>query len=88
MLATNLPFQSDITEFWRCVAVQPELTGFIIDHFVGILNSSCLYEVSEKSGPHNQNIATHQPFAIFCALKEIVQGKEIKTVSSNFLFFS
>lgn len=73
---------SNIIEFWQCVAQQPELSGLIIDHFLGILSSSCLYEVStEKSGPNNQNVATHQPFAIFCALKEIVQGKSIQTVS-------
>lgn len=77
-----IPFSSNIIEFWQCVSSQAELSGFIIDHFLGILNSSCLYEVSaEKAGPSNQNIATHQPFAIFCALKEIVQGKEIRVVS-------
>lgn len=70
---------SNIIEFWQCVATQAELSGFIIDHFLGILSSSCLYEIpGEKSGPSLQNIATHQPFAIFCALKEIVQGKEIR----------
>lgn len=84
---------SNIVEFWQCVATQADLSGFMIDHFLGILSSSCLYEVSgEKTGPGYQNVATHQPFAIFCALKEIVQGKNIQPVSClsshlfNFLF--
>lgn len=55
-----------------------ELTGVIIDHFLNILSSSCLYEAPvDSSGNNNhdrQNIATHQPFAIFCALKEIFSG--------------
>lgn len=73
---------SNIVEFWQCVAQQAELSGFIIDHFLGILSSSCLYEVpGEKTGPSYQNIATHQPFAIFCALKEIVHGNTIQAVS-------
>lgn len=86
-------FFSNIVEFWQCVATQADLSGFMIDHFLGILSSSCLYEVSgEKTGPGYQNVATHQPFAIFCALKEIVQGKNIQPVSClsshlfNFLF--
>lgn len=72
---------SNIIEFWKCVSTQAELSGFIIDHFLGILSSSCLYESGERAGPNNQNIATHQPFAIFCALKEILQGEEIHAVS-------
>lgn len=76
---------SNIIEFWQCVATQAELSGFVIDHFLGILGSSCLYEFSgEKAGPHNQNIATHQPFAIFCALNEILQGNEIHAVSHHY----
>lgn len=64
--------------------MQAELSGFIIDHFLGILSSSCLYEVSgEKLGPNQQNMATHQPFAIFCALKEIFHGKGIHGVGRN-----
>lgn len=66
-------------EFWQCVALDGELSGYVIDYFLGLISSSCLYEVSENSNG-NQNMATHQPFAIFCALKEIVSGKEIQTV--------
>lgn len=59
-----------------------DLSGYIVDHFLSILSSSCLYEVpGENQGTDRQNIATHQPFAIFCALKEILAGKQIQGVS-------
>lgn len=78
MLATQIPFQSNIIEFWQCVATHGKLSSYMIDYFLGILSSSCLYEVSgEKSGPSTQNVATHQSFAIFCVLNEILQGKNI-----------
>lgn len=78
MLATQIPFQTNIIEFWQCVATHAELSSYVIDYFLGILSSSCLYEVSgEKSGPNTQNVATHQSFAIFCVLNEILQGKNI-----------
>lgn len=77
MLSTQLPFQSTVIEFWQCVAKEAELTGFIIDHFLGTLASSCLYEVNGEA-PDRQNTATHQPFAIFCALHELLSGSEIK----------
>lgn len=78
MLATQIPFQAHIIEFWQCVGTHAELSNFVIDYFLGILSSSCLYEVAgEKSGPNTQNVATHQSFAIFCVLNEILQGKNI-----------
>lgn len=79
MLAQPTPFQPNIIEFWQCVATQAELSSYVIDYFLGILSSSGLYEVStEKSGPNAQNVATHQSFAIFCVLNEILQGKNIQ----------
>lgn len=79
MLATQIPFQNNIIEFWQCVATHAELSSYMIDYFLGILSSSGLYEVSgEKSGPSTQNVATHQSFAIFCVLNEILQGKNIQ----------
>lgn len=69
-------------EYWQCVSNDAELSGYIIDHFLSILSSSCLYEVpGENQGTDRQNLATHQPFAIFCALKEILAGKQIQGVS-------
>lgn len=75
---------SNVVEFWQCVSNDAELSGFIIDHFLSILSSSCLYEVpGENQSIDRQNIATHQPFAIFCALREILGGKQIQGVSPS-----
>lgn len=77
---------SNVVEFWQFVSNDAELSGYVIDHFLSILSSSCLYEApGENQGTNRQNIATHQPFAIFCALKEILAGKQIKGVSSSII---
>lgn len=53
----------------------------MIDYFLGILSSACLYEAaSDTTSAGGQNIATHQPFSIFCALHELLAGAEIKEV--------
>lgn len=75
---------SNVVEYWQCVSNDAELSGYIIDHFLSILSSSCLYEDhGENLGTDRQNIATHQPFAIYCALKEILAGKQIQGVSPS-----
>lgn len=73
---------SNVVDFWQFVSIDAQLSGIIIDHFLGILSSSCLYEVSNEGGNKSdrQNIAIHQPFAIFCALKEMFGSKEIQSV--------
>lgn len=67
-------------EFWQHVSTDNILSGTIIDYFLSTLSSSCLYEPHEGSNSDRQNIATVQPFAIFCALHEIVPGKDITSV--------
>lgn len=64
-------------EYWQILAIDPELCGTILDNFLSILSSSCLYESAE--GTDRQHIATTQPFAIHCALNEMLPSKEIKT---------
>lgn len=71
---------SNVIEFWQYVSTDNILTGTIIDHFLSTLSSSCLYESSDGGGSDRQNIATIQPFAIFCALREIMPGKEASAV--------
>lgn len=57
-----------------------ELSGTIVDNFLSTLSSSCIYESSE--GPSERHhIATVQPFAILCALHEMMPCKEILGVS-------
>lgn len=56
-----------------------ELVGVIIDNFLTTLNTSCLYEMDEGKD-HGQKVATVQPFAIICALKEIFVVQEATPV--------
>lgn len=70
---------SNVIEFWQYVSNDSVLAGTIIDHFLNTLSSSCLYE-SHEGASDRQNIATVQPFAIFCALHEMMPGKEITNV--------
>lgn len=61
------------------IGADPELSGTIIDNFLTTLSSSCIYESSE--GPSERHhIATVQPFAILCALHEMMPCKEILVV--------
>ncbi|KAJ6639089.1 Maestro heat-like repeat-containing protein family member 1 [Pseudolycoriella hygida] len=71
-----IPFEANVIEFWRMIGTDRELSGTIIDNFLATLSSSCIYESSE--GPSERHhIATVQPFAILCALHEMMPCKEI-----------
>ncbi|XP_053949877.1 maestro heat-like repeat-containing protein family member 1 isoform X1 [Anastrepha ludens] len=78
MLTQPLPYENNIVEYWHLVASDAELTGALLDNFLQILSSSCLYEPNEAPATDRQKIASIQPFAIFCALKEIMPCKDIK----------
>lgn len=66
-------------EFWQYVSTDKVLAGTITDHFLKTLSSSCLYEPQDNGGDR-QHIATAQPLAIFCALHEMLPGRELNTV--------
>lgn len=70
-----------MVDYWRAICLNTELTAQIIDNFLAILMASCLYEPSNENAGDRQKIASVQPFAIFCAMKEMFISKEIKDVS-------
>ncbi|XP_055840897.1 maestro heat-like repeat-containing protein family member 1 isoform X1 [Episyrphus balteatus] len=76
ILSQQLPFEENVVEYWHTICLDPDLTGLILDNFLGILSSSCLYEPNEGSGDR-QKIASVPPFAIFCAMREMFPCKEI-----------
>ncbi|XP_059616812.1 maestro heat-like repeat-containing protein family member 1 [Phlebotomus argentipes] len=79
MLAQSLPFDANVAQFWRTLCTDQELAGTVIDNFLATLSSSCLYEPVDQSKKDDRNkIATVQPFAIICALKEILPCVEIQ----------
>ncbi|XP_067641697.1 maestro heat-like repeat-containing protein family member 1 [Eurosta solidaginis] len=85
MLTQQLPYESNIVEYWHLIANDADLTGALLENFLQILSSSCLFESNEAPANERQKIASVQPFAIFCALKEIMPCKDIKEeLSKNF----
>lgn len=80
---------SNVVEYWRTITIDNELSGIVLDNFLTILSSSCLYEqtglsqhdtVAYKDDKLPQ-IATIHPFSIVCAMHEMFLCVEIKSVS-------
>lgn len=78
ILAQPLPYDENLIEYWQLICCDLELVGTILDNFLAMLSTSCLYEPDEAKDD-TQRIATVQPFAIFCALKEIFACREVQT---------
>ncbi|XP_065363715.1 maestro heat-like repeat-containing protein family member 1 isoform X1 [Calliphora vicina] len=77
MLGQQLPFEENIVEYWHLICTDGELTGILLEHFLQILSSSCLFEPNEPC-VDRQKIASVQPFAIFCALHKMMPCKDVK----------
>uniref|UniRef100_A0A1L8DCH9 Putative heat repeat-containing protein 7a n=1 Tax=Nyssomyia neivai TaxID=330878 RepID=A0A1L8DCH9_9DIPT len=79
MLTQSLPYDTNVAQFWKTLCSDQELTGTIIDNFLQTLATSCLYEPVDQNKKDDRNkIATIQPFAIICALKEILPCTEMQ----------
>uniref|UniRef100_W8B438 HEAT repeat-containing protein 7A n=1 Tax=Ceratitis capitata TaxID=7213 RepID=W8B438_CERCA len=78
MLTQPLPYESNTVEYWHLIANDSELTAALLENFLQVLTASCLYEPNEPATSERQKIASMQPFAIFCALKEIMPCKDVK----------
>lgn len=77
----------NIVEYWHLICTDGELTGILLEHFLQILSSSCLYEPNEPC-VDRQKIASVQPFAIFCALHKMMPCKDVKEVCTTDLLIS
>lgn len=78
----------NIVEYWHLICTDSDLTGILLDHFLQILSSSCLYEPNEPC-VDRQKIASVQPFAIFCALHKMMpckDTKEVRVTTNNFFY--
>lgn len=76
ILAQQLPYEENIVEYWHLICSDGDLTGILLEHFLQILSSSCLFEPNEPC-VDRQKIASVQPFAIFCALNEMMPCKDV-----------
>ncbi|XP_075158391.1 maestro heat like repeat family protein c11.1 isoform X1 [Haematobia irritans] len=78
MLTQQLPYEENIVEYWHLICTDSDLTGVLLENFLQILSSACIFEQNEAC-VDRQKIASVQPFAIFCALNEMMASKDIKT---------
>lgn len=76
MLLQTLPYDKNICEFWKTLASDVDLTGVIVDNFLEKIFEMKPYENPED--PVNiQKILSHTPFAVMCALKEIIFSDKV-----------
>ncbi|KAH8235312.1 hypothetical protein KR038_009962 [Drosophila bunnanda] len=81
MLNQPLPYDPHLVEYWHLVCNDPELTGLMLDIFLQLLSGAALQEGGggqEAGTTERQKLASSQPFAIFCALHEMLPCKDIK----------
>lgn len=82
MLQQPLPYDEHLVEYWHLVCNDAELTGLMLDNFLQLLSGAGLCETQDGSGLPNdrQRLASVQPFAIFCAMHEMMPCKDIHDV--------
>ncbi|EDX02836.1 maestro heat-like repeat-containing protein family member 1 [Drosophila yakuba] len=79
MLSQPLPYDPNLVEYWHLVCNDPELTGLTLDNFLQLLSGASLQEGGQEASlSERQKLASGQPFAIFCALHEMLPCKDIK----------
>lgn len=79
ILGQSLPLEDNVVDYWRTVARDGELSGIILDNFIGTVTTSCLYEQQHQDKPNDAHkVVTLQPFSIVCVLTELFKSQEIK----------
>ncbi|EDW81982.1 uncharacterized protein Dwil_GK25557 [Drosophila willistoni] len=80
MLNQPLPHNDHLIEYWHLVCSDAELTGIVLDNFLQLLSGASLHEQPSPDGvvSDRPRLASGQPFAIFCALHEMVPCKDIR----------
>ncbi|XP_055537388.1 maestro heat-like repeat-containing protein family member 1 isoform X2 [Wyeomyia smithii] len=80
VLGQSLPFEENVIDYWRTITLDAELTGIILENFIGTVTTSCLYEQQHQDKPRDdsQKAVTLPPFTIICVLNEMFKCKEIR----------
>lgn len=76
MLMQPLPFDENVSEYWRSLTADSDLTGTILDNFLETIVEVAPYDQASGEPEKVQKVLTHQPFAVLCAFKEIVYSKD------------
>ena len=77
MLLQPLPFDENVSEYWHSLTSDTNLTGTIVENFLETIFEIAPYE----GGGETQKVLTHQPFAVLCALKEIVHSHDGSSIN-------
>lgn len=82
MLLQPLPFDANVCEYWQSLTADESLTGTIIDNFLEIIFEVSPFEANNGSeSEKSQKMLAHHPFAVMCALKEIIFSKDLSSKS-------
>ena len=81
MLLQPLPFDDNVSEFWQSLTADSDLTGTVIDNFLETIFEVLPYEQLSGESEKVQKVLTHQPFAVLCALKDIIYSKDSSALS-------
>lgn len=76
MLLQPLPYDENVSEYWRSLTGDKDLTGTIVDNFLETISEVTPYDQTPGESEKVQKVLTHQPFAVLCALKEIIFSKD------------
>lgn len=76
MLLQPLPFDENVCEYWHSLTAESVLTGIIIENFLETIAEVAPYEQIPGEPEKAQKTLTHQPFAVLCALREIIFSKD------------
>lgn len=74
MLMQPLPYDENVSEFWRSLTADSDLTGTIVENFLETIFEVAPYEKDDVE--KSQKTLAHGPFAVLCALKEIIYSKD------------
>lgn len=80
MLLQPLPYDENVSEYWRSLTADKDLTGTIVDNFLETIFEVAPYDSAPGESEKVQKVLTHQPFAVLCALKEIIFSKDATSI--------
>ncbi|ETN63752.1 hypothetical protein AND_004522 [Anopheles darlingi] len=79
VLGQCLPLEEHVIEFWKTLTMDTNLTGIILDNFINIVTTTCLYEQTLQNGRGDEKrCVTLQPFAIIVVLGEVFKCEGIR----------
>lgn len=76
MLLQSLPYDENVSAYWHSLTAETDLTGIILDNFLETIFEVAPYDQAPGELEKLQKTLTYQPFAVLCALKEIISSKD------------